>query len=52
MVFDKVSAFPVEKLEDVLMGILQKELKFIEVVGAVLGALIGVVQVIIAPYLS
>ena len=52
VVFDKVSAFPVEKLEDVLMGILQKELKFIEVVGAVLGALIGVVQVVIAPYLS
>ncbi len=52
VVFKKVAAFPVEKLEDVLMGILQKELKFIEIVGAVLGAVIGVIQVIIAPYLA
>lgn len=51
VVFQKVAAFPVEKLEGVLMGILQKELKFIEIVGAVLGALIGVIQVIISPYL-
>ena len=51
VVFEKVAAFPVEKLENVLMGILQKELKFIEIVGAVLGAIIGLVQVILAPYL-
>jgi uncharacterized membrane protein YheB (UPF0754 family) len=51
VVFEKVSAFPVEKLEDVLMAILQKELKFIEIVGAGLGAIIGIIQVIIAPYL-
>lgn len=52
VVFEKVAAFPVEKLESVLMGILQKELKFIEVVGAILGAIIGLVQVILAPYLA
>jgi uncharacterized membrane protein YheB (UPF0754 family) len=52
VVFEKVAAFPVEKLEDVLMGILQKELKFIETVGAILGAFIGVIQVVIAPYLG
>jgi len=52
VVFEKVAAFPVEKLEDVLMGILQKELKFIEIVGAILGAIIGVIQVVIAPYLT
>jgi uncharacterized membrane protein YheB (UPF0754 family) len=52
VVFDKVAAFPVEKLEDVLMGILQKELKFIETVGAVLGGIIGIIQVLIAPYLT
>lgn len=52
VVFEKVSHFPVEKLEGVLMGILQKELKFIEIVGAILGAIIGVVQVIISPYLG
>lgn len=52
VVEEKVAAFPVEKLESVLMGILQKELKFIEIVGAILGAIIGLIQVLLAPLLS
>lgn len=45
IVFDKVSQFSSEKLEDLLMGVLRKELKFIELAGAVLGFFIGVGQV-------
>ncbi|MDB4835505.1 DUF445 family protein, partial [Cyclobacteriaceae bacterium] len=52
VVEEKVAAFPVEKLESVLMGILQKELKFIEIVGAVLGAVIGLVQALMVPLLK
>ena len=52
LVEEKVAAFSIEKLESVIMGILQKELKFIEIVGAVLGAIIGLTQVLLAPLLS
>lgn len=44
IVHDKVSKFSLEKLEDVLFSIMSKEFKFIEVVGAVLGFFIGLVQ--------
>ncbi len=52
LVEEKVSNFSIEKLENVLMGILQKELKFIEIVGAILGAVIGLIQVVLAPFLN
>lgn len=48
LVQKKVAQFPVEKFEEVIMGILSKELVFIEVVGLILGALIGVFQVVLA----
>lgn len=44
IVHDKVSKFSLEKLEDVLFSIMSKEFKFIEIVGAVLGFFIGLVQ--------
>lgn len=41
----KVLEFSVEELEEVLSGILKKEFRFIELVGAVLGFMIGLIQV-------
>ena len=48
MVFDKVSNFSDQKLEDLLLAITGKEFKFIEMVGAVLGFLIGIVQMLLS----
>ncbi|MFC1845272.1 DUF445 domain-containing protein [Thermodesulfobacteriota bacterium] len=43
----KVSSFSSEKLEKILFSIMRREFKFIEMVGAVLGFLIGVVQILL-----
>ncbi len=40
----KVAAFPVEKLETLVLEVARRELRAIELWGAVLGALIGLVQ--------
>ena len=45
LVRDKVSAFSSDKLEEILLGIMRREFRFIEGVGAILGFLIGLVQV-------
>lgn len=45
---DKVAQLPSEKLEDLIMMLLKKEFKFIEYIGAVIGFLIGLLQVLIA----
>jgi uncharacterized membrane protein YheB (UPF0754 family) len=45
MVRSKVAAFSSDRLEELLVAIMKKEFRFIEVVGGVLGALIGLVQV-------
>lgn len=45
MVYQKVRHFSNERIEDLLMGVIQKELKFIELSGAVLGFAIGLIQV-------
>ncbi len=45
MVFEKVNNFSHEKLEALLMSVIKKELRFIELAGAVLGFLIGLLQV-------
>lgn len=42
---EKVAAFSSDKLEELLFEIMSKEFKFIELIGAVLGFLIGLVQV-------
>jgi uncharacterized membrane protein YheB (UPF0754 family) len=47
IVRDKVSAFSSDKLEDILNAIMSKEFRFVEIIGAVLGFLIGLVQVAI-----
>lgn len=47
MVTDKVAAFPVEKLESLVLEVAARELRSIEVLGGVLGLLIGFVQVLV-----
>ena len=44
VVREKVAAFSSDKLEEMLLGIMQREFRFIEGVGAVLGFLIGLAQ--------
>ena len=43
----KVLSFSSEKIEEILFEIMAKEFKFIEIVGGVLGFLIGSIQVVI-----
>ncbi len=45
VIYDKIIQFPDEQFEEVLMAVIKKELKYIEVAGAVLGFLIGLIQV-------
>jgi uncharacterized membrane protein YheB (UPF0754 family) len=47
IVSSKVAAFSSDKLEDILYQIMARELRFVELIGAVIGFIIGVVQVLI-----
>jgi uncharacterized membrane protein YheB (UPF0754 family) len=47
IVTEKVTNFSSDKLEEILQSIMSKEFKFIEIIGAVLGFLIGILQVFI-----
>ena len=47
IVTQKVTAFSSDKLEEILMQIMSKEFRFVEVIGAVIGFLIGLLQVAI-----
>ena len=47
IVEEKVAAFSSDKLEEIVFAIMRKEFKFVELVGAVLGFLIGVAQVLL-----
>ncbi|MGB0839663.1 MAG: DUF445 domain-containing protein [Chitinophagales bacterium] len=44
MVYEKVAEFSSDKLEEIVQAILEKEFKFIEIVGAILGFLIGLIN--------
>ena len=44
LVRDKVEAFSSGKLEQILFSIMKKEFRFIEIIGALLGFIIGCVQ--------
>lgn len=46
-VYEKVVGFSTDKLEDILYSIMSKEFKFIEVLGGVLGFMIGLIQIAI-----
>ncbi len=47
IVTQKVAAFSSDKLEDILQSILSKEFRFVELIGAVLGFIIGLLQVLL-----
>jgi uncharacterized membrane protein YheB (UPF0754 family) len=47
MVSEKVAAFSSDKLETLLRSVLAKELRFVEIMGGVLGFLIGLFQLVI-----
>ena len=47
IITDKISNFSLDKLEEIINGLAKKELKHIEVIGAILGGLIGVAQYLI-----
>ncbi|HNL85097.1 MAG TPA: DUF445 family protein, partial [Chitinophagales bacterium] len=48
LVKNKVEAFSDEKLENLLLDITSKEFTFIEIIGGVLGLLIGIIQLLIS----
>ena len=48
---EKIEDFSLEEMERIVTDIAKKELKHIEIVGAILGALIGCVQVLIGQFL-
>ena len=50
IVRQKVSAFSSDKLEEILFSIMKKEFKFIEILGAVLGFIIGLIQVLLLQF--
>lgn len=50
IVVNKVSNFSSDKLEEVLNNIMSKEFKFVEIIGAVLGFVIGLLQVLISMF--
>lgn len=47
IVVKKVSSFSSDKLEEVLYQIMSKEFRFVEIIGGVIGFIIGAVQVLI-----
>ena len=46
IVEEKIASFSSDKLEEILVSIMRREFRFVEMVGAVLGFVIGVVQVL------
>lgn len=51
IVTEKVAAFSSSKLEEILNAIMKKELFFVEIIGGVLGFLIGVIQILLTRFL-
>lgn len=47
IVKEKIEQLSASRLEELIMLVLNKELKFIEIIGAIIGFLIGIIQVII-----
>lgn len=47
IVIQKVAGFSSDKLEEVLYQIMSKEFRFVEIIGAVIGFLIGLLQILI-----
>lgn len=47
IVIEKVSNFSSDKLEEILVSIMNKEFRFVEIIGGVLGFLIGLIQILL-----
>ncbi|MFO8043821.1 MAG: DUF445 family protein [Alkalispirochaeta sp.] len=47
VVVDRIESLDIERVEDLLLGIMQRHLKWINVFGAFLGALIGGIQIVL-----
>ncbi len=52
IVTEKVSAFSSDKLENILYQIMSKEFRFVEILGGVIGFIIGILQVLISYLLA
>lgn len=52
VVRQQVDSFPLQKLEEIVIGIANRELKMITILGAVLGGVIGIVQGVIVYLLN
>ena len=52
IVITKVAAFSSDKLEEVLYQIMAKEFRFVEIIGAVIGFLIGSLQVLFTYFIN
>jgi uncharacterized membrane protein YheB (UPF0754 family) len=52
IVTEKVSGFSSDKLEEILMSIMSKEFRFVEILGGVLGFIIGLLQVAITLWIA
>ena len=44
MVVEKIEALDLASFEDIVIGVVNRELRFIEYLGAILGFLIGIIQ--------
>lgn len=52
IVIKKVAGFSSDKLEEVLNQIMSKEFRFVEIIGAVIGFIIGIVQILITEVIT
>jgi uncharacterized membrane protein YheB (UPF0754 family) len=52
IVTDKVAGFSSDKLESILNDIMKKEFRFVEIIGGVLGFIIGLLQVLLTYFTS
>ena len=52
IVTEKVSAFSSDKLEAILYQIMSKEFRFVEILGGIIGFIIGIVQVLLSYFLA
>jgi uncharacterized membrane protein YheB (UPF0754 family) len=51
IVIQKVAGFSSDKLEEILYQIMSKEFRFVEIIGAVIGFIIGVIQVVLTEFI-
>lgn len=50
IVTEKVANFSSDKLEEILVSIMQKEFRFVEIIGGVLGFIIGLLQILLTAF--